>query len=102
MNKISVQVDNLGELAECVSRNGTHSVNTMVAETEGENVRLRFISTKLHRSLHGGALISVEAMDRLAAEWISKRSRIPKDRLLRLEVAIREIAAIADKELEEK
>ncbi len=102
MNKVSVQVDDLGGLAECTGRNGVHSVSTMVAETEGEYVNLRFVSSKLHRSLHGGAKVSVEAMDRLAAEWISKRSRAPKDRLLRLEVAMREIAAIAEKELEQK
>ena len=60
--------------ATCVGRNGVFPVLMVCVEcTDDGDARIGFVSRKLRRRVNAGACIPVEAMDKLATEWIRMR-----------------------------
>jgi len=62
-----------------VTRNGEYDISSIKAELlKGGKVRLGFVSSLLHRSLHAGATIDAAAMDELASKWVEKRGLVDR------------------------
>ena len=57
----------------CVTRNGETEVGRMTCSLKGEQVDIRFVSAKLHRLLHAGAVIRVVDADAFCTAWLAMR-----------------------------
>jgi len=59
---------------DCVTRNGVSAVSRMIAQQhEDGTTTLKFVSDKLKRSLHAGATIATEDMDKFCQAWLEGR-----------------------------
>ncbi len=81
--KIAFALDNINvpvseaSWAEC--RNGMKPIGG-ISVWGGSNgmIYLDFVGRKTKQTLRGGASINIEAMDKLATEWLTQRGLLPK------------------------
>lgn len=60
----------------CITRNGSANIGFMNALDEGDgNVRIGFVSSKLHRSLNAGVCLRVEDLDKFCEAWVKSRAK---------------------------
>lgn len=57
----------------CVTRNGESDVSRMVCTLKGGQADMRFVSARLRRSLHAGAVIRATDMDEFCQAWLGMR-----------------------------
>jgi hypothetical protein len=68
-NVIDVPVE-----GSCITRNGVSGISQMIAQEDGKGeVSLKFVSSKLRRSLHAGATFGVDGLDRFCLAWLEHR-----------------------------
>ena len=59
---------------KCITRNGEFNISAVRIELARDGMaRIGFVSGRLKRDLHAGALVEASAMDRLAMQWLEKR-----------------------------
>lgn len=62
-------------LGSCITRNGSADVGFMNAVDFGcGNIKIGFVSSKLHRSLNAGVCLRAEDLDKFCEAWVKTRT----------------------------
>lgn len=73
MSKSNIQIE-VDVSGTCVTRNGVCAVSVMRAKEKTSSlVEIGFVSRRLKRSLHAGAIIEMEQLDKFCELWLKAR-----------------------------